>query len=173
MQPLKITAHLGSAIATYDSWSPSLDSLLEWLLLDELNLISPNPTPEQVQATRGTVDDRMPLSKGEIMGEWYWKVSSPCYQIVSEYTDKFRKRWDNHDQNLNWSKRKAKWSTSEVPEKSYDLPLYCRNVENITWYAVGNREAIAFHRGSRLLQLISHVAIKNDWTSKPSQSTLP
>lgn len=63
MEALKITAHMGTAIATYDSWSPSLDSLIEWLILDKLNLTSPNPTPEQIEATCSLIDREMPVTK--------------------------------------------------------------------------------------------------------------
>jgi CRISPR type IV-associated protein Csf3 len=134
-----------SAIACYDSWSPSLDSLIEWLILDKLNLASPNPTPEHIEATRPIIEREMPIGRGEIMGEWYWQVSSPSYCIVSEYTDRFRKRWQPgiDSPESAWGKRKAKWSTSEGAEKSYDLPLYCRNTPAITWYVVGDGDAIA------------------------------
>jgi CRISPR type IV-associated protein Csf3 len=166
MQPLKIVATMATSIVVFDDWSPALDSLLEWLILDKLHLTSPNPTPEQVEASRAIVDREMPLAKGEIMGEWYWQISSPCYRIVSEYTDKFRKRWDFHDSNLNWNKRKAKWSTSEGGEKSYDLPLYCRNTPSITWYGVGDREA--FPEGvaagiANLLQDCTHLGKKRSY----------
>lgn len=137
MQSLKITAYLASAIAVYDDWSPSMDALLEWLLLDSVGLTTPNPTSEQVKQTRPFVDANFPLDKGEIGGEVYWKVSSPFYEIQSEATDRIRKRWDYQDHNLNWGKRKAKWSTSEGAEKNYDLPLYLRTTDAITWYAVG------------------------------------
>lgn len=134
---------MGSAIACYDDWSPSIDSLLEWLMLEKLSLISPNPTPKQVEKTRSTVDQYMPLEKGDAKGEWYWKASSPCYYIQSEEIDKYRKRWDYQETALNWGKRKAKWGTSEGAEKNYDLPLYLRLTSCISWYVVGNEKAIA------------------------------
>ena len=160
MQPLKITAYMGSAIACYDSYSPSLDSLIEWLILDKLNITSPNPTPEQVESTRYVVDREMPIAKGELMGEWYWQVSSPCYCIVSEYTDRYRKRWQPGIDSPPpvWGKRKAKWSTSEGAEKNYDLPLYCRNTPAISWYAVGDEGAIA-----SLLQTCTHIQKKRSY----------
>lgn len=143
MQPLKITASVANAFAVYDNWSPSLDSLLEWLILDRLNLTQSNPTNEQIAASRPIVDQNMPLLKGEISGEWYWSVSSPCYILQSEYTDKYRKRWDSHDKSLNWGKRKAKFTTSEGPEKSYDLPLFCRVTDSISWYGVGDKDNVS------------------------------
>ena len=142
--PLKVTAHLASPIAVFDDYSPSLDSLLEWLILDRLHLTVPNPSTEQVEETREIVDQQMPLLKSEIGGEWYWAVSSPCYQIITEQTDRYRKRWSPgiDSPEPNWGKRKAKWSTSEGAEKSYDLPLYLRSTPVIHWFVVGDRDGI-------------------------------
>lgn len=130
---LKITAYLSSPFATYDDYSPSLDSLLEWFWLDAHCLATPNPDPESL------IQAPLPLSKGEIGGEWYWKVSSPCYRIEAEQTSNYRKRWEPaQDGFIDWGKRKAKFSTSEGSEKNYDLPLYLRTTSAIAWYAVGD-----------------------------------
>lgn len=143
MQSLKVTAHLSSPIAVYDDYSPAIDSLLEWLLLDRLNLISPNPTPEQVDSTREIIEAQLPLERGSINGEWYWQASSPCYIIQIEQADRYRKRWEpGQDGCIDWGKRKAKWNTSEGAEKSYDLPLYLRSTPIMTWYVVGDRAVI-------------------------------
>lgn len=144
MEPLKITAHLCSPLAVFDNYSPSLDSLLEWLILDRLNLTVPNPSPEQIEKTRPIVDEQMPLLRAEIEREWYWATSSPCYQIFNEQTDRYRKRWNPgiDSPEPNWGKRKAKWSGSEGAEKNYDLPLYLRSTPTITWYGVGDRDRI-------------------------------
>lgn len=144
MEPLKITAYLGSAIAVFDDYSPSFDSLLEWLILDRLNLTIPNPSPEQVEQTRSIVDKEMPLLKTAIGGDWYWATSSPCYQIFNEQIDRYRKRWSPgiDSPEPNWGKRKAKWSGSEGAEKNYDLPLYLRLTPAICWYVLGDKERI-------------------------------
>jgi CRISPR type IV-associated protein Csf3 len=136
MPPLRITAHLGSVIAASDDYSPSLDALLEWLWLDERGLATPNPSPDNL------IQADLPIEKGEIGGEWYWKVSSPCYTIHSEEISRYRKRWDSHDRQLSWGKRKAKFNTSEGAEKAYDLPLYLRLTPAITWYAVGDKTGV-------------------------------
>lgn len=144
MEPLEITAFLGSPLAVFDDYSPAFDSLLLWLLLEELNLLSPNPTSEQVKNTQEIVDKKMPLLKAEINGEWYWATSSPCYRILNEQIDRYRKRWNPgvDSPEPNWKKRKAKWSSSEGAEKNYDLPLYLRTASMIVWYAVGDRDKI-------------------------------
>lgn len=136
MKPLKITAYLATPFATYDDYSPSLDSLLEWIWLDARGLATPNPDPESL------IQAPLPLGKGEIGGEWYWQVSSPHYRIECEETTKFRKRWDYHDVALDWGKRKAKFHTSEGAEKNYDLPLYLRTTSAIAWYAVGDAAGV-------------------------------
>lgn len=144
MEPLKITAYLGSAIAVFDNYSPSFDSLLEWLILDRFNLTVPNPDTEQVEATRPIIETEMPLLKTEIGSEWYWATSSPCYQIINEQIDRYRKRWNPgiDSPEPNWGKRKAKWSGSEGAEKNYDLPLYLRLTPAISWYVIGDKEKI-------------------------------
>ena len=157
-ETLKITAHMGNAIAVFDDWSPAFDSLLTLLIAEKSGIYIPNPTPEQVEETRELIEKSMPLDKGNIRDEWYWKVSSPCYTVVSEYSDRFRKRWDNHENNLNWGKRKPKFQTSEGAEKSYDLPLYCRNTPSISWYAVGDR-----YKLQDLLQACTHLGKKRSY----------
>jgi CRISPR type IV-associated protein Csf3 len=129
---IQVTAHLSSPFFAYDDWSPSLDSLLEYLWLDERGLITPNPSASSL------ITADIPLEKGTIGTEWYWKVSSPCYAIKAQTQDRFRKRWDYQESSLNWGKRKPKWSTSEGAEKSYDLPVFLRHTDRIDWFAVGD-----------------------------------
>ena len=46
MDNLQIIAHMATPLAAYDDWSPSLDALIEYQLLDSLGLIEPNPTEQ-------------------------------------------------------------------------------------------------------------------------------
>ena len=144
MEPIKITAQMATPVALFDDWSPAMDGLLEWLLLDRLGLTSPNPTPKQVEECHAIVNSNMPIAKGTIGGKWYWQVSSPCYVYSIEQQDRFRKRWQpgTDSPEPEWGKRKQKWNTSEGGEKAYDLPLYLRSIDSITWYAVGNVEGV-------------------------------
>jgi CRISPR type IV-associated protein Csf3 len=144
MPNLRITAHLSNGFAAFDDWSPDLAGLLEWQLLDGYGLTAPNPTAADVETSRPLVEAEMPLQRAEIGGEWYWACSSPCYSYATETTDKFRKRWapgiDSPEPN--WGKRKATWNNSAGGEKSYDLPLYLRVTDALTWYAVGDKAGI-------------------------------
>ena len=144
MASLKVTARLSSGIAVFDDWSPDLASLLEWLILDARGMAAPNPSVHDVEASRPVVDEHMPLDKGMVGDHWYWQSSAPCYCYRSESTHKFRKRWAPGIDSPapNWGKRKAKWDTSQGAEKAYDLPLFVRIPQTITWYCNGDPRAI-------------------------------
>lgn len=158
MKSLKITAHLSNAIAVYDNWSPSLEGILVYRLLEENNLLSPNPTPEQVSGVEEFLKQNLPVKRRKIKDEFYWCVSSPCYVVNSEQTDRYRKRWDNHENNLDWGKRKPQFKTSEGAEKSYDLPLYTRLTDSISWFVVGDKTGI-----KELLQSVTHIQKKRSY----------
>ena len=158
MQNLKITAHLATAIGTYDNWSPSLEGILVYQLLEKHNLLSSNPTPKQVADVQDFLQDNLPIGQSTLKNEPYWCISSPCYIIKSEQTDRYRKRWDNHEKNLNWGKRKPQFKTSEGAEKSYDLPLYTRLTETISWFAVGDKSEI-----DTLLKPVTHIQKKRSY----------
>jgi CRISPR type IV-associated protein Csf3 len=142
MDNLKITAYLNNAIAVYDNWSPSIEGLLIYRLLEDNNLLSSNPTKQQTIDAQPFIDTHLPLGQNTISGTAYWCTSSPFYTICSEQTDRYRKRWDAHDNNLNWGKRKPQFKTSEGAEKSYDLPLFTRLTNSISWYVTGDKKAI-------------------------------
>lgn len=157
MQPLKIVAEMLTPLAVSDDWTPSLESVLEWLILQEQQMIVANPTEQDVIESQTTVDKFMPISKGYLQDDWYWQISSPCYYYLDEQTDRIRKKWNpGIDSPIpNWGKRKAKWQTSEGPEKSYDLPLYFRNTKTITWYCIGEPDEL-----KRYLLQCSHLGKK-------------
>lgn len=135
--PLQITAYLANGIAVYDDWSPQLDGLIIGELIKSKNLTSPNPTKEQVMQTMAAIAYEIPLE----VWEGIYKCSAPVYRYKCEESTKFRKRWEP-DGRVDWGKRKAKFSTSEGAEKSYDLPLFVRLTARINWFAVGDQGVI-------------------------------
>lgn len=141
MDNLIVTAVLLSPIAVNDDWTPHLDAVLEWLILDRHGKAIAAPTPEQIAATRPLVDQEMPLAKGELAGYPYWKVSCPRYRYHSEYQERYRKRWSPGIDSPppRWGKRRANINTSAGAEKNYDLPLRVRTVDSIQWFCVGDR----------------------------------
>lgn len=144
MQPLKIVAEMLTPLVVSDDWTPSLESVLEWLILQEQRMIVANPTEQDVLNSQAIVDKFMPINKGYLKDDWYWQISSPCYYYLSDQTDRIRKKWNPGIDSPapDWGKRKAKWQTSEGHEKSCELPLYLRNTKTITWYCVGDPSAI-------------------------------
>lgn len=144
MDNLIVTAHLLSPIAVNDDWSPHLDALLEWQILERHGLVVVAPTIKQITATRNLVNQEMPLAKGWFGKLPYWQISSPCYEYLSEYQERFRKRWAPGIDTPppNWGKRRANINTSAGAEKNYDLPLRVRLVEKIHWFCVGDRQQL-------------------------------
>lgn len=136
-KPLQITAFLSNGIAVYDDWSPQLESLVVGEIIKQKKLFVPNANAEQVKETMNAIANLIPFE----MWEGLYKCSAPVYRYKCEETTKYRKRWEP-DGRINWGKRKAKFSTSEGAEKSYDLPLFLRLTPRIDWFAVGDRQAI-------------------------------
>lgn len=142
MQPLKVTAHMGSKLAVSDDWSPSLEALLIKLLLDEQGLATSNPTPEDVAVNQPVIDANMPIQKASIKNEWYWAVSSPIYLYDAEPIDRIHKRWDCQEQHLDWQGKRRSWSTSETNTKSWTVLIQERSTPRIDWYCVGDADEI-------------------------------
>lgn len=158
MQNLQITAHLSTAIGTYDNWSPSIEGILIYQLLLRHDLLSCNPTSQEVAEMQDFLAENLPLQQTSIKDEKYYCSSSPYYVVQGEATDKYRKRWDSHDINLNWGKRKPQFKTGEGAEKSYDLPLYVRLVSSINWFVVGDKDEI-----KSLLLSVDHIQKKRSY----------
>jgi CRISPR type IV-associated protein Csf3 len=155
---LRVTAQMSTALAVYDQWTPSLDSILEERILTNLDSKQANPSSEEIERTRPIVSELMPLKKIEIRETWFWSVSSPIYATKGHHTDRYRKRWDSHDKNLNWGNRRAKFATDHSGEKSYDLPLFTVLTPKITWYAIGDQKEVL-----ALVKTCSHLGKKRSY----------
>lgn len=144
METLKITAHLATNPVIMDDWSPSIDGILEYVIIERNGLLKPNPTREECEKNAPIIAENMPLERGEISGDWYWKCSSPCYFYAVEYTTQINKRWSPIEDGTppEWGKRKPKWDSQSGPDKAYRLPLFHRLVSEINWYVVGDRDGI-------------------------------
>ena len=155
MDNLQIIAHMATPLAAYDDWSPSMDALIEYQLLDRLGLITPNPTAADAEKNLPLMFDKMPIARKTLNGEWYWAVSSPHYIENHQQTSKFRKRWDYQEHHLDWGKKRAKVNGSEGHFKAYDLPRYDREMQTIHWFCVGDRDGI-----TELLQPVTNLGKK-------------
>jgi CRISPR type IV-associated protein Csf3 len=143
MDNLQIIAHMATPLVAYDDWSPSFDALIEYQLLDQLGLITPNPTAADAEKNLPLIFDEMPIARKTLKGEWYWAVSSPHYIENHQQTQRYRKRWDKQELHLDWGKKKAKVDSSQGHFKAYDLPRYDREMQTIHWFAIGNADKIS------------------------------
>ena len=155
MDNLQIIAHMATPLVAYDDWSPSLDALIEYQLLERLGLIEPNPTEASVLKNLPILFEQMPIARKMLNGQWYWAVSSPHYIENHQQTSKFRKRWDYQEHHLEWGKKRAKVNGSEGHFKAYDQPRYDREMQTIHWFCVGDRDKI-----SKLLQPVTNLGKK-------------
>lgn len=135
--PLRVTAHLATPIAVYDDFSPNLENLLIFLLLDRVGRANPNPTPEEVDHNQPFIEANLPLQMGTLNGEWYWQASAPWYFYEWEHRVIIHKRWDCQDQHLDWKGRRRIWSTSEGHTKGWNIILFERMAPRLDWYCVG------------------------------------
>jgi CRISPR type IV-associated protein Csf3 len=155
MDNLQIIAHMATPLVAYDEWSPSLDALIEYQLLEKLGLIEPNPTEQSIIKNLPILFEQMPIARRMLNGEWYWAVSSPHYIENHQQTSKFRKRWDYQEHHLEWGKKRAKVNGSEGHFKAYDLPRYDREMQTIHWFCVGDADRI-----SELLKPVTNLGKK-------------
>jgi hypothetical protein len=141
---IRATAHLSTPLAVSDDWSPALDALVDLLVLQHKapELCCPHPSIEMVRKSEIVLEKYHPIEFSELGGERFRACSSPHYFLNRENTNRFRKRWDYQEKHLDWGKKKAKFSTSEGHTKSYDLPLYLRNIDQIDWFCRGDRDKL-------------------------------
>ena len=141
MENLQVTAYLSNGIAVYDDWSPSLDNLLIDLLLKNQGINTPDFNVFTANKLNRLLRKSLPLQINK--EPFFCHCSSPVYKYTIEDQSRYRKRWSpDQDGRIDWGKRKAKFSTSEGAEKSYDLPLFIRLTPRIDWFCVGDKTGI-------------------------------
>lgn len=141
MENLQVTAYLSNGIAVYDDWSPSLDNLLIDLLLKNQGVNTPDVNVLTPNKLNRLLRNSLPLQINK--EPFFCHCSSPIYKYTIEDQSRYRKRWSpDQDGRIDWGKRKAKFSTSEGPEKSYDLPLFIRITPRIDWFCVGDKSGV-------------------------------
>jgi len=155
MDNLQVIAYLGTPLAVFDDWSPSLDAVLEFQILNRLHLTTPNPTGQDWARNAPIVQKEMPLERREVGGEWYWAVSSPHYILQAQETIHYNKQWNYLERHLDWGKKRASVNTQAGHFKSYKMPRYDRLVQTVHWFCVGQREGIL-----SLLQGVTHIGKK-------------
>ena len=136
MRPGFITAHMASNIALTDFTSPSLESLvyLGILQMHRPDLVCNNPSHEQVTFSDSVVNEFFPIKRSLIAGYQIPHCSNPAFFVKNHQIHRIRKAWDYQEHQLDWGKKKAKFSVGEGVTKSYDLALAVQEVDYIHWF---------------------------------------
>ena len=167
MRPLIVTAHMASAFASSDPWSPMLDAILAYEVLrirmgEEFYLCDPQRD--------GIVDFDLPLDRGTDGTDWWWACSVPEY-AGSEHVRWCHGRFDDRYEPYLDMGRAAKVQTAGGRYKDMRVPLIAKLTPTITWYVRGCDTCIR-----ELLRGVTHVGQKrgagyglvHHWTVEPT-----
>jgi hypothetical protein len=142
MQPLKVCAYMATPFIAIDDWSPGLDQILIWALLDRHNLLIANPGAEWCDQNHNFILERLPIEVGSLCGEWYHKCSAPEYLYQSAGIMQTVKMWTQQDQHLDWEGKKRNWNVQGFSTKTWQHKDPLRDTPRIDWYCVGDAEEI-------------------------------
>lgn len=133
---------LDGRIATTDLCLP-IDSMLAWAWMAKHHpdLLSHDPT-----RTKGVeiIDPILPLVKRETNGHWYWAASFALGEPKKEFRTHWHKRYDLQAavEYADFDGRRGKVDVGRGNYKNYRMPLTIFLVPELTWYVVGDLEAI-------------------------------
>jgi CRISPR type IV-associated protein Csf3 len=170
MQPIKITAHMQDGrIAGTEPWFP-LDSILaaEWIRRHHSEAYY-NASSHML--TNDLIIPELPFERRGIDDNWYWACSFNTEAPAHEYVMHWHKRFDDQlEQYIDFGSRRGKVDTKSGKYKAYRMPLVIQLFERLTWYAVGDPDAVF-----DLCRNITHIGKKSSqglgavdyWTVEP------
>lgn len=139
MIPLTVTAHLERGFSASDRWSPSLDSLLAALQLQE-NIGWQQYALEQSQNEVTDFTD-LPIEKVEVGGVWWWACSMPEFESSHEINRSFFKRF-NLDLSLLIERKVKTIELTKGQFKNYSLSFKEIITKQVTWHVIGDKAEI-------------------------------
>lgn len=148
MRPLRVTATLETGqVATIDGHLP-LDSILAyaWIARHRPELLWVNRAGTLgATGAEPLFQPPLPLERREECGEWFWASSSAQYRRLAEDTTYWHKRFDAlaAARYVDFRRGRGRISTSSGPYKAHRTPLVYIVTPELTWYAMGEREAVA------------------------------
>lgn len=145
MTALKVTAHLSTPISFAEPIM--LDAILEYRSchvnkIGGDHLTRSDPAPEY-----GKIP--IPIARKQIGGMLVPCCSSPVFVAEHEWHDHVAKRFPTEFARFLNREKLTKINTTGGKYKSFRLPLHCRLVDRVVWFAEGNRKP--------LLKLLSKV----------------
>jgi CRISPR type IV-associated protein Csf3 len=149
MIPLIVTAHIERGFSAADPWSPSLDSILAALQLQE-KIGWQQYALGQSQNEKTDFTD-LPLQKVEGGGVWWWACSFPDYDKNQEINRTFYKRF-NIDQSLLIDRKVKTIELTKGQFKNYSLSFKEIITNKMQWHCIGDKTEI-----ERLLNLCQQV----------------
>jgi hypothetical protein len=171
MEPLKISARLANPLIAVDDWSPGIDQLLIWALLDRHNRLIANPGVDWANSNHQFILDTLPIEVGDLFGQWYHKCSNPSYLYTAAGIMETTKMWTQQGQHLDWKGSRRAWNVQGFSTKTWRHKDPLRDTPRIDWYCVGQPDEILSLLESidglgkrRYSQIISwHVEPWDDW----------
>jgi CRISPR type IV-associated protein Csf3 len=162
MEPLQIQCRPANAILWYDRWMP-LDGILAraWMIDRYREDFYALPTISSVSPDIDLIDMDLPLKRigsGEL---WYWAASwadmdaATLQQERSAWVRGYPTSDAVHRVAPGAGRRSATVITVAGSDKLYNIPIYLRIMDTLTWYAVGDIDRIR-----QLLAWIPHIGKK-------------
>lgn len=156
-------------LAGTEHWFP-LDSILaaEWMRRNHpeafYNASSHMLTNDLIIAT-------LPFERRGAGDDWYWACSFNTEAPLHEYVMHWHKRFDDHlEQYIDFRGKRGRVDTKSGKYKAYRMPLVIQLFDRLTWYAVGDLEAVR-----DLCSTVTHIGKKSAqglgaidyWTVEP------
>jgi CRISPR type IV-associated protein Csf3 len=166
-EPLKVTAHPRCGIVA-DTYLP-LDGILYYQAMRQLHgpqlLLPPGENPAIEQAN-------LPLARLNEGPQWYYACSFAQWEESKvDGKDHWHKRFDQQfAQYIDFAGRRGNVIIEQGRYKAYHMPVFYRHALAVSWYAVGDVEAIR-----ALLVCATHIGKKgsqgwgriNEWLVEP------
>lgn len=150
MEPLIVTAHLRSAYAAADPWSPSLEGILAyWALREQLG---EEAFSLGMTGHRPLIEPILPLGREEREGDWWWQCSMPLVASAARFHRYTHRRLDLGHAVDRVSERVNAVETKGGPYKAYRNRETVTVARRIAWHCIGERGGV-----ERLLQRCRNV----------------
>lgn len=168
MQPLRIQAIMQDGrVAGTEPWFP-LDSILAaaWIRRERPGLAYLPMDGDPIIA-------ELPFERRGQGNDWYWACSFNTEASLHEYVMYWHKRFDDQlEQYIDFGGKRGRVDTKSGKYKAYRMPLVVQLFDRLTWYAVGDLEAV-----QSLCEMVTHIGKKPSqglgavdyWTVEPWQ----
>jgi CRISPR type IV-associated protein Csf3 len=156
MQPIRIQAIMQDGrLAGTEPWFP-LDSILaaEWM---RRNHPEAYYNASSHMLTHDLIIPELPFERRGSGDNWYWACSFNVVPPLHEYVMHWHKRFDDHlEKYVDFRGKRGKIDTKSGKHKAYRMPLVVQLFDLLTWYAVGDLEAVR-----DLCSTVTHIGKKS------------